>query len=59
MKMKTEHVVPLTHQALNMLIELKTIAGDSCYLLLDRNPNKPISNNILLSFYTILVIKVK
>ncbi|QOJ23825.1 MAG: tyrosine-type recombinase/integrase [Gammaproteobacteria bacterium] len=48
MKMKNEHVVPLTHQALNILTELKTIAGDSRYLLPGRNPNKPISNNTLL-----------
>jgi integrase len=48
MKMKNEHVVPLTHQALNILTELKSIAGDSRYLLPGRNPNKPISNNTLL-----------
>jgi len=48
MKMKNEHVVPLTHQALNILAELKRIAGDSRYLLPGRNPNKPISNNTLL-----------
>ena len=42
MKMKNEHVVPLTNQALNILAELKTIAGDSRYLLPGRNPNKPI-----------------
>lgn len=48
MKMRNEHVVPLTRQALNILTELKTIAGDSRYLLPGRNPNKPISNNTLL-----------
>lgn len=48
MKMKNEHVVPLTHQSLNILAELKSIAGDSRYLLPGRNPNKPISNNTLL-----------
>ena len=48
MKMRNEHVVPLTHQALNILAELKSIAGDSRYLLPGRNPNKPISNNTLL-----------
>jgi len=48
MKMGNEHVVPLTHQALNILAELKSIAGDSRYLLPGRNPNKPISNNTLL-----------
>lgn len=48
MKMKNEHVVPLTSQAMNILAELKTIAGNSRYLLPGRNPNKPISNNTLL-----------
>ena len=48
MKMRNEHVVPLSHQALNILAELKSIAGDSRYLLPGRNPNKPISNNTLL-----------
>jgi len=48
MKMRNEHVVPLTRQVLNILTELKTIAGDSRYLLPGRNPNKPISNNTLL-----------
>ena len=43
-----DHVVPLTRQALNILTELKAIAGDSRYLLPGRNPNKPISNNTLL-----------
>ncbi len=48
MKMKNEHVIPLTHQALNILAELKTIAGNSRYVLPGRNPNKPISNNTML-----------
>ena len=48
MKMKKEHVVPLSNQALNILSEIKTIADDSRYLLPGRNPNKPISNNTLL-----------
>lgn len=48
MKIRNEHVVPLTRQLLNILTELKTIAGDSRYLLPGRNPNKPISNNTLL-----------
>lgn len=47
-KDRGDHVVPLTHQALNILVELKSIAGDSRYLLPGRNPNKPISNNTLL-----------
>jgi len=48
MKMRNEHVVPLTQQTLNILAELKTIAGNSRYLLPGRNPNKTISNNTLL-----------
>lgn len=48
MKMRNEHVVPLTQHALNILAELKTIAGNSRYLLPGRNPNKSISNNTLL-----------
>ncbi|UJP04502.1 MAG: site-specific integrase [Nitrosomonas sp.] len=48
MKMRNEHVVSLTNQALNILAELKTIAGDSRYLLPGRNPSKPLSNNTLL-----------
>lgn len=48
MKMKNEHVVPLSRQVLEILAELKTIAGNSRYLLPGRNPNKPISNNTLL-----------
>ena len=48
MKMRSEHVVPLTSRALEIITELKTIAGNSRYLLPGRNPNKPISNNTLL-----------
>ncbi len=48
MKMRTEHVVPLSRQAVRVLSELKAIAGDSRYVLPGRNPDKPISNNTLL-----------
>lgn len=48
MKMRNEHVVPLTSRALEIIHELKAIAGNSRYLLPGRNPNKPISNNTLL-----------
>ncbi len=48
MKMRSEHVVPLPRRALEIIHELKTIAGNSRYLLPGRNPNKPISNNTLL-----------
>lgn len=48
MKMRTEHVVPLSRQALDVLRELKSLAGDSRYVLPGRNPDKPISNNTML-----------
>jgi integrase len=48
MKMKTEHLVPLSRQALAILTELKAIAGGSRYVFPGRNPNKPISNNTML-----------
>jgi integrase len=48
MKMKTEHVVPLSTQAMEVLHELKMLAGDSRYVLPGRNPDKPISNNTML-----------
>lgn len=48
MKMNNEHVVPLSSQALTIIAELKTIAGDSRYLLPGRNANKSISNNTML-----------
>jgi integrase len=48
MKMKTEHIVPLSQQALSMLAELKEIACGSRYVFPGRNPEKPISNNTML-----------
>lgn len=48
MKMKTEHVVPLAKQALEILEQLKALSGGSRYILPGRNPDKPISNNTLL-----------
>jgi integrase len=48
MKMKTEHVVPLSRQALEILNELRKLAKNSRYVLPGRNPDKPISNNTLL-----------
>ena len=48
MKMKLEHVVPLAGQAVQLLHDLRAIAGDSEYVLPGRNPEKPISNNTLL-----------
>jgi integrase len=48
MKMKAEHVVPLAHQALAMLSELKEISGGSRFVFPGRNRDKPISNNTML-----------
>jgi integrase len=48
MKMRTEHVVPLSRQTVAILRELRTIAGPSRYVLPGRNPDKPISNNTML-----------
>jgi integrase len=48
MKMKTEHVVPLSRQALAILRELRAIGGGSRYVFPGRNSDKPISNNTML-----------
>jgi integrase len=48
MKMKTEHVVPLSRQAVEILRELQAIGGGSRYVFPGRNPDKPISNNTML-----------
>jgi integrase len=43
-----QHVVPLSRQAVELLREVRAIAGDSQYVRPDRNRDKPISNNTLL-----------
>lgn len=48
MKMKAEHVVPLSRQALAMLAELKEISSGSRFVFPGRNRDKPISNNTML-----------
>jgi integrase len=48
MKMKTEHVVPLSRQALETLREVRAIGGGGRYVFPGRNPDKPISNNTML-----------
>ena len=48
MKMKTEHLVPLTKQALAILTELKEISGGSRYVFPGKNRNKSMSNNTML-----------
>jgi integrase len=48
MKMKSEHVVPLTKQSLAVLSELKDLSGSSRFVFPGRNRDKPISNNTML-----------
>ena len=48
MKMKTEHLVPLSPQAIAILAELKEIGCGSRFVFPGRNRDKPISNNTLL-----------
>jgi integrase len=48
MKMRTEHVVPLSRQTLEVLKELHALAGGSRFVLPGRNADKPISNNTML-----------
>lgn len=48
MKMKTEHVVPLSRQALAILEELRPISGAGRFLFPGRNRDKPLSNNTML-----------
>jgi integrase len=49
MKMRTEHLVPLSRQATDALRTLRVISGNSELLFPgDRNRKKPISNNTLL-----------
>ena len=48
MKMRAEHVVPLSKQAVDVLRELRASAGESRYILPGRNPDKSISDNTLL-----------
>jgi integrase len=48
MKMRSEHVVPLSIQALAILREVRAIGGGSRYVFPGRNPDKPMSNNTML-----------
>ncbi len=49
MKMKREHIVPLTPQVIAILKLLKELSYNSDYVFVGRNPQKHISNNTLLS----------
>ncbi len=48
MKMRTEHVVPLSRQAIAILEELRGMCGNSRFVFPGRNRDKPISNNTML-----------
>ena len=48
MKMRAEHMVPLSKQSVSLLAELKPIAGSSKFLFPGRNVAKTISNNTML-----------
>jgi len=48
MKVKAEHLVPLSNQAIAILEELKVIGRGSRYVFPGRNRDRPISNNTLL-----------
>lgn len=48
MKMKAEHLVPLSRQALAVLEDLRRINGESRYVFAGINPRKPMSNNTML-----------
>ncbi len=48
MKMKAEHVVPLSKQTLAILEQLREISGGSRFVFPGRNRDKPISNNTML-----------
>lgn len=48
MKMKREHLVPLSKQALETLQELRAIGGGSRFVFPGRNRDRPMSNNTML-----------
>jgi integrase len=48
MKMKREHLVPLSRQTLALLTQLRNLNGDARFVFAGANPRKHISNNTLL-----------
>jgi integrase len=48
MKMKTEHVVPLSRQAIEALQAVRAMSGGSRFVFAGRNLDKPMSNNTML-----------
>jgi len=59
MKMRREHVVPLSHQALAVLADLEMIGGGSRFVFPGRNRDRPMSNNTMLFALYRLGYKVK
>lgn len=49
MKMALPHIVPLSTQAIALLMELKPLTGHKQYVFYNHSTAKPISNNALLS----------
>jgi integrase len=47
-KMRREHIVPLSHQSLAILDQLRSVNGASQFVFAGANPRKHISNNTLL-----------
>jgi len=48
MKMRIEHIVPLSKQALGLLHFLKHTYPSDCYVINNGNPNTPINHNALI-----------
>ena len=48
MKMKREHIVPLSKQAVRVLEQLREIGGGSRFVFPGRNRDRPMSNNTML-----------
>ena len=48
MKMKHEHLVPLSRQAMELLKQLEETCGGSRFVFPGRNRDKPVSNNTML-----------
>ncbi len=48
MKMKQEHLVPLSRQAIALFKEMQEIGGGSRFVFPGRNRDKPVSNNTML-----------
>ena len=54
MKIKREHIVPLSRQAIEAIEELRPITGNGVYLFPGRNPSKPVTTEALLKHAKLL-----